>query len=284
MATHTAPQNKIRRDELLSGEKFPLRNRSLHLSLEVRDSELLVCVLDKHSDTYIAFCRIPLSAKENNLKDILVDDIFASSFDGVSAVFTPNSAILTPTAFYRKELLTEYLTLPHLAKNKETPCSDYIKSLDSYNLYTVDTGMLSALKDRFPNAACRHHSSIFMEYLLILYKSTGSTGVHTAIFGKYMDVAALQNSALILYNRFYYESANDFLYYLLWVYEQLQFDSRKADCYFYGEATDEIMNSTRRYIHNVKQGAMPAGQAFAPALGQLPVNSCQSLFMQYLAL
>jgi hypothetical protein len=266
----------------LSDEKFPIRNRSLHLSLELREKEVVACLLDKHLNKYIAWATFSINGKEKSTSDALKEDFFASTIADTSVVFTPNSSILVPALYFKKELVNDYLGFQQLDKLNETPCFDYIKNLDSYNLYTVNNESLSIMREVFPNASFRHHSSIFIEYLLIENKSMHEDKVYITVFNKYMDVAVLQSGKLVLSNRFYYENDSDFMYYLLWVYEQLNLDTEKVPCVFYGEINPEKFAAAGKYIQKTKLGARNEQSGYVGSLDKLTVYKYRSLFTQYL--
>ena len=50
-----------------------------------------------------------------------------------------------------------------------------------------------------------------------------------------MDVLVIKNKELQLYNTFIYKSAEDFIYFALFVCEQLDLDPDQLDCCFFGE-------------------------------------------------
>ena len=204
-------------DTRLTTEKFPLKDRSLHLSVEIREKEVLACLLDKRQNRYIAWATYPFNLKDNSLDKLLKEDFFATELAGLSVVFTSNSPILLPAQFFKKELMQDYLKFQQLDKADETACAHYIKNLDSQNVYTVNSELLTRIKTAFPGASFRHHSSIFIEYTLMENKSLHEDKVYVNVFSKYMDVVVLKAGKLILSNRFYYENNSDFMYYLLWV-------------------------------------------------------------------
>jgi hypothetical protein len=269
-------------DTRLSTEKFPLKDRSLHLSVEIREKEILACLLDKRLNSYIAWVSLPFNTKEANLAEILKDEVLNNSFASVSVVFVANSSLLMPALFFKKEAVNSYLKLQQLDKPDETACYDYIKNLDSYNIYSVKSDLLTKVKAAFPSATFRHHSSIFIEYLLIEHKAMHDEKVFVSVFTKYMDIVVLNGSKLILSNRFYFENSSDFMYYLLWAYEQLKLDSEKTPCEFYGEIDEDKFNLAKKYLKKVKTGGKNEQSSYAAALDKLPAHRYRSLFTQYL--
>jgi hypothetical protein len=268
---------------LISDEKFPLSNRSLHLSVEVRENVLLAALLDKHSNCYIAIDTVSFE-KNLNAADIKNNFLLSSKAADVSVVFTSNSALLIPAPFFKKELVSEYLKLQQLNKENETPCYDYIKSIDSYSAYTVNNNKLELFSNHYPSATLRHHSSIFIEYVLIENKHNDNNPVFITVFDNYMDVIVIKSGKLILYNRFSYSNEADFIYHLLWVYEQLGLDTEKTGCVFYGdmEKDSEKYNLAKKYIRNTALGEKNKQSDYSKPLTNLSPHKYRSLFTQYI--
>jgi hypothetical protein len=281
-ATLNAPGTVV---EKLTEEKFPIKNRSIHMSLELRENQLLAALLDKHTNTYMAWASYPINEKEANLNSILDDELVNQPALNTSIVFTANSALLVPALYFKKETVKDYLDTQQLNKADQTPCYDYVKNLDSYNLYTVDKS-LHLLSKKYPNAVFRHHSSIFLEYILIENKNAKEDKVHVSIFSNYIDVAVLQAGKLILSNRYYFENSSDFIYNLLWVYEQMALDAQKVACVFYGEIekSSEIFKLSSRYIKNVTLGQRNEQSSYSIPLNSLSAHKYRSLFTQYLCI
>ena len=277
-ATIKVPGTEV---EKLTGEKFPLTNRNLHLSIELRENQLLAVLLDKRSNQYIAWASYPLN-KDNSLDKILEDEMLITPTSSVSVAFTSNNYILVPALYFKKEALKDYLTTQQLYKTDETPCYDYIKNLDSYNLYTTGKS-LDTLRKKYPGASFRHSSSLFLEQLLTENKNSEDDKVFACVFSNYVDVAVIQSGKLLLSNRYQFQNTNDFIYNLLWVYEQLKLNAEKVPCIFYGEIEkdSEPYKLSSRYIKKLSTGDKGMPPCTAP-LNTLQPHTYHSLFTQYL--
>lgn len=266
-------------------DKKSLSGKSLHLSIEVRENEVLACLLDTDSNQYLAWACYRRD-QNNSLTPILKEDIFNYPCSGTSVVFTPGSALLIPSAFFVKESVRDYLKQQNLIKPGETACHDFIKNNDCYSVYAVNTDDYSLLKAKYARAVFRHHSSVFVEYLLALHKNSSGSEVHVYVFAGYMDMVTLQHGKLILYNRYHIQTANDFTYFLLWVYEELKLKPGTSPCFFYGEIDEksEMFELAVKYIKNIRLAEKTTRFTFAGMLESLPAHSYYSLFMQYLCI
>lgn len=270
-------------------DKASLVNKNLHLSLEIREANLFACLLDKDSNQYLSWSSYSRKDDKNSKKplgDILKEEMLNYKCTSSSVVFTVNSAMLIPSAFFSPESVSDYLKQQNLMKQGETPCSDYIKNNDCYSVYAVDSSDYNNLKEKYPQAVFRHHSSIFVEYLLAQNKGSNRNEVHVYIFHGYMDVVAIQAGKLLLYNRYPIQTSNDFTYFLLWLYEELKLKPDDSPCFLYGEIVEksEMFDLAWKYLKNVRIAEKTSRFTFSPIVDSLPAHRYYSLFMQYLCI
>jgi len=279
-------------------DKKSLADKDLHLSIEIRERQILACLLNKHTNQYVGWASYSrrdeklsgMTESAVNIKlpltTLLKEELLNCRCSGSSIVFVPNSAMLIPAAYFSNELLRDYLKQQNLIKPGERPCYDFIKNNDCYSLYAVDLNDYHLLKEKYPQASFRHHSSIFVEYLLALHKSSDKNQVHVYVFENYMDVVALQAGKLLLYNRYAIQTANDFTYFLLWVYEELKFATENSPCTFYGMITEksEQYALANKYLPHISLAQKTTQLNLARSLDNLPMHDYYSLFMQYLCI
>ena len=279
----------LEEQERFTFDKVYLSNKNLHLSIEVRESNVLACLLDKDNNQYLAFStynRKDAKGATRTLESILSEEMLNHPCSGSSVVFTHNGAMLIPSAFFAKESVRDYLKKQNLIKPGEVPCSDFIKNNDCYSVYAVSSNEYTLLREKYHHAVFRHHSSVFVEYLLAQHKNSKGNEVHVTVFAGYMDVVALQAGKLILYNRYPIQTPNDFTYFLLWVYEELKLKPEDSPCFFYGEITEksEMFELAKKYLKNIRLAEKTTRFTFSHALESLPAHSYYSLFMQYLCI
>ena len=68
-----------------------------------------------------------------------------------------------------------------------------------------------------------------------------------------LDIVVLENNQLILFNTFSYNTKEDFIYYILFVAEQLNLNVNEFSLHFTGKVNieDAIYKTTYKYIKNV---------------------------------
>ena len=83
--------------------------------------------------------------------------------------------------------------------------------------------------------------------------------------GKFVQVIAIKNQKLVLYNSFDYQSSEDFIYYLLFVLDQLEINNETASINLTGEIKKDalIYSMLYKYIQNLSFGERPENLKFS---------------------
>ena len=77
--------------------------------------------------------------------------------------------------------------------------------------------------------------------------------VYVNVSSDSFDVVVIQNKQLYFSNSFSFETKEDFIYYILFTFEQLKLDVEEIQLYFTGdiELESELYTITYQYIRNV---------------------------------
>ena len=136
--------------------------------------------------------------------------------------------------------------------------ADELAPLKIRAVYQISPSVKEAIKAKFPDA---RFFSAATPFLAGCYQSMPE-GEKEAAFAcfqkKFFQLALLNQSGLVFYNRFSYQSANDALYFILLAYEQHGFGPSEVPLFLSGHIlnSSEIYKSLYRYI---------AGLDFLPA-------------------
>jgi hypothetical protein len=93
----------------------------------------------------------------------------------------------------------------------------------------------------------------------------------------------LEGKNLLFYNTFNYHSAEDFIYYLLFVCEQLHLNPEKTELQLLGEIekNSAIHLITQKYVRHVQFGERADQADYSYQLQALPKHSYFTLFNTY---
>lgn len=187
------------------------------------------------------------------IESIFKTDLYLQNdFIAVKVIHQNNLSALVPNHFFNEKKMASYLNF-----NIKTLATDFItfddlENLEAKNIYIPYVNINNYLFQNFGEFEYKHHSTVLIEKLLksnkikekIMYVNVSKTT---------LDIVVLENEKLILSNTFSYNSKEDFIYYLLFVAEQLNLDVQEFPLYFMGEINleSQTYKITYKYIKNV---------------------------------
>ncbi|CAL2092273.1 conserved hypothetical protein [Tenacibaculum sp. 190524A05c] len=174
-------------------------------------------------------------------------------FDQIIAIHQNQLATQIPDAYFDENHLKTYLDY-----NIKTFSSDYITfdnlpSLEAKNVYIPYVNVNNFLFQNFGEFEFKHHSTVLLEQLITNHDASIEDTMYVNVSHKYLDIVVFKKDQLRLYNSFQYNSKEDFLYYILFVSEQLELDPSEFQLLFSGNITKDFTNFTltKEYIKNV---------------------------------
>ena len=174
-------------------------------------------------------------------------------FDQIIAIHQNQLVTQIPDAYFDENHLKTYLDF-----NIKTFSSDYITfdnlpSLEAKNVYIPYVNVNNFLFQNFGEFEFKHHSTVLLEQLITNHDASIEDTMYVNVSHKYLDIVVFKNDQLRLYNSFQYNSKEDFLYYILFVSEQLDLDPTEFQLLFSGNITKDFTNFTltEEYIKNV---------------------------------
>ena len=180
------------------------------------------------------------------------DTVLQKDFSSVLVIHQSNLFTLVPNAYFNKDKLSEYLNY-----NIKTLATDYIAfddidTISAKNIYVPYININNYLFQNFGEFKYEHHLTVLIEKLININDSEKKK-VFVNVCKNNFDIIVLQNKQLILANSFSFETKEDFIYYILFTFEQLKLNVEEIELYFTGaiEKESEIYTITYQYIRNV---------------------------------
>tara|TARA_R110002049_G_scaffold24588_14_gene87010 strand:+ start:2554 stop:3387 length:834 start_codon:yes stop_codon:yes gene_type:complete len=198
----------------------------------------------------------PLTTPEDllfKIEDIFKKDIhLQNDFTSVTVIHQNNLSTLVPNQFFNKNELATYLNFNIKTLAIDFITFDEIEVLDSKNIYVPYVNINNYLFQNFGEFEYKHHSTVLIEKLIQSNKLKEKV-FYVNVSKTTLDIVVLENSKLLLSNTFSYNTKEDFIYYILFVAEQLNLDTNEFPLYFTGEITlnSNIYKTTYQYIKNV---------------------------------
>ena len=174
-------------------------------------------------------------------------------FKSIDVIHINNLCTLVPNIYFDETALKSYLSYSIKTLANDLVVYDEITNLNAKNVYIPFVNINNYLFQNFGAFEFKHHSSVLISKLIKYNTHLNERLFFVNVFDKSIDIIVKQASDLILYNSFSYETKEDFIYYILFVAEQLEMDPNEFQLTFMGAiAIDtEIYNITYTYIRNI---------------------------------
>ena len=173
-------------------------------------------------------------------------------FESVTVIHQNNLSTLVPNKYFKEDALKNYLKYSVKTIATDLIVYDELECIDTKNVYIPFVNINNFLFQNFGEFEYRHHLTLFIEKLISINNSDKKV-VYVNVSSEIFDIVVIQNKQLCFSNSFSFETKEDFIYYILFTFEQLKLDVEEIQLYFTGdiELESELYNITYQYIRNV---------------------------------
>jgi hypothetical protein len=264
-------------------------NYKLYVELSLNSLKHTVFNID--NNTFIAFEEYRFNGIYNDyslvtpLKEIInTNPLYKKEFRAINVAFVNNRSTLIPKAIYKADKLYSFHQFNFSIQEEDQLYSDQLINLSAYNVYSIPDYIISEFKT-FKNTHFKHFSSSLIEASLVHAKNENALSlINIHVLPSCFQVIIVKNQKLELYNSFNYQSSEDFIYYLLFVLDQLNINNEKATVTLTGEVEKNsvIYSMLFKYIKTLNFGNRPDNVKFSYILEEIPNHFHYSLFNQFL--
>ena len=233
------------------------------LSIQVSLSGLSFCIRDIAHEKVIDLehhtFEQPAHAESlvTELEKLLETDAIAGNdFRDIKVIHDSELSTFVPKALFNESNLSDYLKYSVKILETDYIGFDELRSHDIYNVYVPFTNVNNYIFDKFGSFEYKHASTILVETLLNQHQGSDTNKIFVNVGRTQFEVVVLGDKKLLLYNSYPYQTREDFIYYLLFIFEQLKLDRDKDQLYLLGDITkdDGLYEMAYTYIRNVAIG------------------------------
>jgi len=187
-----------------------------------------------------------------------VEKIFKSDqdlhddFESVLVIHENHLNSFVPNVYFKEDALKSYLNY-----NIKTIATDYItfdaiEPLGLKNVYVPYVNVNNFLFQNFGEFEFKHHASLLVEKL-IERSQKEQTHFYVNVSRNAFDIVVIDDRKLHFFNSFEFQTKEDFIYYILFTFEQLKLDPNELHLALLGEIDkeSELYNIAYKYIRNL---------------------------------
>lgn len=150
---------------------------------------------------------------------------------------------------------------------------DKLRISDAVCLYYIDPEVERICKEFFPEAVFYHHSTVLIQALLLKYMNQENElhlFVNTA--SSRLDIVRIKGKKLEYINSFSFNTAEDYMYYLIFVVEQLGLNPESVKLIMTGEVerNSKLTDLVRKYVRSISFAERNTDFRYSFVFDQLP--------------
>jgi hypothetical protein len=207
-----------------------------------------------------------------------------TAYSSVCFAYDSHRSTLIPEALYDSSNSEAYIQFNHAVEKENLILSDQLKTIESRNIYLFPSLLKAMLLRYYPNAQLRHHSSALLDGLAMLYKNESKPKLILHISLTHFEIILFEGKHLRFYNTFRHQTTEDFIYYLLFVCEQLKLNPETLELVLIGEIekNSAIYAILYKYVRHIRFGERPEAFGYSQPLNTIPKHFYSNLFSQQL--
>ena len=243
---------------------YPYIQESINLNSKKTDNYIMTIqhsldglsfvIFDAAENKFIALKHYHISEKNISLETLLVELQEKESwkledFKNVNILIDNNINTFVPKDYFQEDIKDDYLSL--LNMKHSNVLTDDIVEHNIVNVYSTDDDF-NFLNN---NIKIYHSSSILIKKLLKEFKDRNQeTRAFVNVKNNSYELIIISNDKLIFHNYFNFNTKEDFLYFILVTFDQLNIDNESIPLYFIGfiEEKSPIVELCSRYIRNIR--------------------------------
>jgi hypothetical protein len=213
------------------------------LSIQVSLSGLSFCVFDLITKKIIAFNTVEF-IKSNVIEEELWK-VFVVLHDNCLNSFVPNS-------LFDSNFIGSYLQYNVKVFDTDFFTFDKLENYDISNVYVPYVNINNFLLDQYTTFDYKNVNSILVKKILDISIGNDDKEVFVHIQKGHFEIVIVKNQQLLLFNSFEYATPEDFIYYILFTYEQLQLNPESITVHLFGqiEESDDYFKIAYKFIRN----------------------------------
>lgn len=230
------------------------------LSIQVNLNGLSFCILNRSTNTIEYLNRLHFTSKLsafdvlNRLKaELSSNKIFTDDFDDVLIIHQNELATMVPSELYNSTFKADYLKFNAKILRTDHIAEDEITVNKSINVYVPYVNVNNYIFETFGEFVFKHASSILVDSILQRHIKENGPCVYLNVNFNSLEYVVVNNKQLQLYNYFEFQTKEDLIYYILFVFEQLSLDTETTPVFLSGQINenDEYYNVIYKYVRHV---------------------------------
>jgi len=235
--------------------------QNYHLSIQANLNGFSFCILDIEKSTYLGLRHYnfenvySIDDYVDKLTEVFNEDnLLDWQFKSSSFIYLTQKSTLIPESFFDKANLKTYFEFSQGLNELDEIHYNFLTEINAYNIFAIPNYIVNEIFSRLENVNLFHQATPLVKAIFKNKSNKESECVYVNMNNKFIDIAVAAENRLCLYNTFQFQNETDLLYFILYIYKQLDLDTRKNKLLIAGEQSDNIKyyNALNKYITTVR--------------------------------
>ena len=229
------------------------------MSIQTGLSGLSFCVKDTARNSFVHYIEHPTldrNSPESLLKDLInafeSNPAFQTEFDSVRVIHDNALSSIVPLEILNPDKLASYLKYNVALLPDDYVAYDELTNLNCAVVFVPFVNINNYIYEHFGSFEYHHQSTILLNRLQPMSSKDDEKVLRLHIQEMYFEAICFKGEQLICYNRFNHQTPHDFLFYLLFLVEQLGLDTETVSCELFGKVdkSSPLYKEVYKYIRN----------------------------------
>lgn len=269
---------------------------SYNLSLQISPNLFRVCVTDAEKNRCLLledyqFTSIYISDQVIEKLEEIYDDhhiLKAGFWKSVKLALKTSNFSLVPNSLFDKDFAKDYLGLncALTPDDREEVLYYQQHSADMVNIFSADKKVTDWFIAAYPAKPVRiiHHTSPLIEGIMYNRNQPDEKSMFIHVEGSTLTILIAQDKALEFCNTFHFSTSEDFVYYVMFVAEQLKFNTESNPVTIWGDLQPggDAYITLLKYVRNISFGNKPSSLYFGYPFDEVSDHSFFDLYSMHL--
>lgn len=236
------------------------KHKKLELSIQVHLSGLSFCILNKDDET-IDYIKHHSFGKKLNPFEVLEklkeffdsDNALQRPFTNVVVVHDNELSTLVAKPLFDKDSLADYLKFNAKILNSDFIAYDNLDTSNCVNVYVPYVNINNFIYDKFGEFTYKHASTVLIDSIISLKEPSDEKVAYVHVGQGHFEILISEKRNVLLYNTFQFTTKEDFIYYILFTFEQLQLNPETQRLMLLGaiSSEDPLFEMVYKYVRHV---------------------------------
>jgi hypothetical protein len=268
------------------------QTQKYRLSVLLRPDGYSLCVLDTRTSLFLALndeqflpsnsATLPGNEylQDHYISHFRKQELIKFSYGQIDLVYASPKVTLVPPGFSKEETIEEYFRFNHPLSTTEKIKSQQVPVGEMTAIYAIPACIENLSNEWFNSAYPGSSASVFIQSLLKDNAHILARQVFLNVWGSYFDIAVIQGRKLLYYNTFRKQAADDLVYFVIYVLEQMGFVPAEELVFLMGDinADSEEYKLLHQFVYKLHFAGMHDLAEFSPVFSEILVHRFYTLF------